>query len=491
MRVFFRGRRLALVGVLGLVLTSTVACGQRDAASDNPTAASGGGGGARGGRGRGGRGGGAQPVVVAKASQRDVPVEITAVGNVEASNMVPIRSQVTGVLQKVGFREGDFVKKGTILFTIDRRPLESTLEQAEANLVRDQALVNQAEAQLARDKSNAEYQNVAADRQQQLVTRGIVAKDAGDQARAQADATALAVKADDAAVDSAKAQFEVQRAAVNAAKVQLSYTTIPSPIDGRTGDLTVKEGNLVSGNSTQLMTVAQLEPVFVTFSVPSAHLGTIKKAAAGGVQLAVKAELQDGDPAPVTGRLTFWDNIVDSATDSIKLKATFANTDHRMWPGQFARVTLQLSTITGATVVPQQAIQTGQDGPFVFVIGSNLKAEQRTVTTGQNVADDIVVLKGLDPGETVVTEGQLRLEEGTQVQLSDVNGNPQGGGRNGRGNANGERAGGRNGGGGRRNRGDAAAAGDSAATSGSSAAASADAGGGNRRRNGNAAGSGQ
>ena len=401
-------------------------------------------------------------------SQRDVPIEIAAVGNVEASTMIAVRSQVTGVLEQVGFREGDFVKKGAVLFTIDRRPLESTLEQAEANLVRDEALVNQAEAQLARDASNADYQSVSAQRQEQLVERGIVAKDAGDQAKSQAEAFALAVKADKAAVESAKAQLSVQQAAVNAAKVQLSYTVIRSPIDGRTGDLTVKGGNLVTGNNTQLMTIAQLEPVFVTFSVPSVHLAAIKKAAAGGMPLAVIVAPQDGDPRPITGRLTFWDNIVDQTTDSIKLKATFDNKDHRLWPGQFARVTLQLATVSGATVVPQEAIQAGQDGSFVFVVGDNMRAQQRAVTVGQRVGDDIVVQNGLAPGETVVTEGQLRLEQGTQVQLADASGNPQGGGR-----SNGGR-GGRTGGRGRRTGGDANGSGN---TTGGDTSAGANAGG--------------
>src|SRR4051812_38256582 len=377
-----RYRWPVLICFLGLILSiASAGCGPNG--SGTAAASTGPNGGGRGGRGRGGRGA-AQPVTVAKVSQRDVPVEIGAVGNVEASTMIAVRSQVTGVLEQVGFREGDFVKKGAVLFTVDRRPLESTLEQAQANLVRDQALVSQAEAQLARDASNAEYQSLAADRQAQLVQRGIVAKDAGDQARAQADATALAVKADRAAVDSAKAQLTVQEAAVNAAKVQLDYTVIRSPIDGRTGDLTVKAGNLVTGNNTQLMTIAQLEPVFVTFSVPSVHLAAIKRAAAGGMPLGVIADPQDGDSRPITGHLTFWDNVVDQTTDSIKLKATFENKDHRLWPGQFARVTLQLSTMSGATVVPQEAIQAGQDGSFVFVV-NNQRAEQRPVKTGARV----------------------------------------------------------------------------------------------------------
>ena len=168
--------------------------------------------------------------------------------------------------------------------------------------------------------------------------------------------------------------------------------------------------------------------------------------------LAVIASPQDGDPQTVTGRLTFWDNVVDPTTDSIKLKATFENKDHRMWPGQFARVSLQLSTITGATVAPQQAIQTGQDGLFVFVVDDSMRVEQRPVVTGQHVGDDVVVSQGLSVGETVVTEGQLRLEQGTQVQLADANGNPVGGasgGRAGRGGRNGGTGG--RGGRGRRN----------------------------------------
>jgi multidrug efflux system membrane fusion protein len=435
--------------VLGCLILATLVAACSGTAAQQADTAGGGRGGSFGGRGGGrfGGRGGSQPVVVAKVSQKDVPVEIAAVGNVEASTMIAVRSQVTGVLEAVGFHEGDFVKKGATLFTIDRRPLEANLEQAQANLVRDQALVNQAEAQLARDASNAEYQMVAADRQAQLVARGIVAKDAGDQTRAQADATAQAVKADKAAVESARAQLRVQQAAVDAARVQLGYAVIRSPIDGRTGDLTVKPGNLVTGNNTQLMTIAQVEPIYVTFSVPAVNLATIKKAAAGGQTLKVIAVPQDGDPQPVDGKLTFWDNIVDPATDSIKLKATFANADRRLWPGQFARVTLQVATIPHATVVPQQAIQTGQDGQFVFVVTDRQTAEQRPVVVGQRVGDDVVVQKGLDIGETVVTEGQLRLEQGTRVQLADatglapVGGGTGRGGRNGRGGRGGRRGG--------------------------------------------------
>ena len=225
----------------------------------------------------------------------------------------------------------------------------------------------------------------------------------------------------------------MQQSAVDAAKVQLGYTTIRSPIDGRTSDLAVKPGNLITANNTQLMTIAQLEPVFVTFAIPATHLPTVKRAATG-VQLRVVATPQDEDAQPEEGELTFWDNLVDPATDTIKLKATMLNWDRRLWPGQFVRVKLRLETLHDATVVPQQALQTGQDGPFVFVVQDDMTVEQRPVMVGQRVADDVVIQSGLQPGETVVTDGQLRLEQGTRVQLADANGlAPAGGGREGRG----------------------------------------------------------
>src|SRR5262245_52745616 len=450
-------RRLSVSSVVVLISLVTlsflaVSCAQPSAQS----AESGGGGGrGRGGRGgRGGFGGGAQPVVVAKVSQKDVPVDIDAVGNVEASTTIAVRTQVTGTLESVGFHEGDSVKKGYLLFTIDRRPLEAAVQQAEANLVRDQALVNQAEAQLARDGSNAEFQTLNAQRQAELVKRGIVDRNTGDQARAQADSTALAVKADRAAVESARAERTVQQAAVDAAKVQLGYTTVRSPIDGRTSDLAVKPGNLITANSTQLMTIAQLEPVFVTFAIPATHLPQITRAATG-VSLRVVATPQDEDAKAEDGELTFWDNIVDPATDTIKLKATMLNWDRKLWPGQFVRVKLRLETLADATVVPQQALQTGQDGQFVFVVQDNMTVEQRPVKVAQRVGDDVVIQDGLQPGETVVTDGQLRLEQGTRVQLADANGLAPAGGRDGsggrggrRGGGAGRRSGGRQGGGG-------------------------------------------
>ena len=382
--------------------------------------------------------------MTAKVTEKDVPVDIAAIGNVEAYASISVRAQVTGQLMEIHFQEGDSVKQGQPLFTLDRRPFEAALAQAEANLTRDKALLAQAEAQLSRDAANAEYQQLTAERQAQLNARGIVAKDQVDQSRAQADATSAIVKADRAAVESAKAQLVAQDAAVDNARVSLSYTVIRSAIDGRTGTLGVKVGSLVQANQTELMTIARVQPVFVTFTVPAVHLPTIKKHMSGD-PLPVIAVPQDADAQAATGTLTFVDNAVDMTTDTIKLKATVPNPDRRLWPGQFARVTLRLTTLPHALVVPSQAVQTGQDGQYVFVVKPDSTVEQRPVTTTQRVNDDIVIDKGLKTGETVVTEGQLRLEPGSRVSTG-LNA-PAGGRRGGRG---GSGSGGGGGGGARR-----------------------------------------
>jgi membrane fusion protein, multidrug efflux system len=403
-------------------LASTLTFG---ACTSTPSAAARDTGTGRGGRGRGADGGLA-PVVTARATQKDVPIEIAAIGNVEASTMISVRAQITGQLEAASFHEGDFVKKGQQLFTIDRRPFEAAVAQAEANVTRDKALLAQAEAQLTRDAATAEYQQLSAERQLQLADRGIVAKDQAEQSRAQADATSAVVKADRAAVDSARAQLAAGESAVDTARLQLNYTVIRSPIDGRTGNLAVKVGNLVTANQTELMTIAQVEPVLVSFTVPAVHLATIKEHL-GHDRLPVTAAPQDGNPQIAQGSLTFVDNAVDTTTDTIRLKASFDNADRRLWPGQFARVSLRLETLSHATVVPSQAVQTGQDGQYIFVVKPDSTVEQRPVVTAQRVDQDVVVDKGVQPGETVVTEGQLRLEAGTRV-TTDLNAAGGGGG---------------------------------------------------------------
>jgi membrane fusion protein, multidrug efflux system len=430
-RISNGGRLVLKRSVILLVFAAAVAvCSCTGSASSGAPPAGGGGGGR--GRGRGGDGG-AAPVVTATVTEKDVPIDIAAIGNVEASTTISVRSQVTGQLQQALFHEGDFVGKGQELFAIDRRPFEAAVAQAEANVTRDKALMAQAEAQLTRDASSAEYQQLSAERQASLVARGIISRDQAEQARAEADATAAVVKADRAAIDSARAQLAAGESAVDTARVQLGYTVIRSPINGRTGNLAVKVGNLVTANSTELMTIAQVEPVFVTFTVPAVHLATLK-AHIGRDPLAVTAAPQDGDAQTAQGRLTFIDNAVDTTTDTIRLKATFDNPDRRLWPGQFARVSLRLATVPHAIVVPSQAVQTGQDGQYLFVVKPDSTVEQRPVVTAQKVDQDTVIEKGAAAGEVVVTEGQLRLEPGSRV-TTDLNATGAGGGR-GRGRGN-------------------------------------------------------
>ena len=282
-----RSLSVCFIALLGVTVGASACSKSAD------TTGAGGPGGGRGGR--GGRGGGAQPVIVARVTQKDVPVDIAAVGNVEAFNLITVRSQVTGELQMVYVHEGDSVKKGALLAQIDPRPLQAAVEQAQANLTRDIALVRQAEAQLARDASNAEYQQLTAERQRKLVTAGIISKDQAEQSRANADATAATVNADKANVESAQAQLAVQQSATDNAKVLLNYAAIHAPIDGRLGDITVKSGNLVTANNQALMTIAQIEPVLVTFSVPAVHLPTIKQHTSGPEKLSVTAIPQDAE----------------------------------------------------------------------------------------------------------------------------------------------------------------------------------------------------
>jgi len=234
--------------------------------------------------------------------------------------------------------------------------------------------------------------------------------------QSQADASAEGVRADEAAIKSARAAVSSAQAALTNLKIQLAYTTIRSPLDGRTGNLAAKAGNLVAANTMELIPINQVQPIYVTFSVPEADLSQVKQYMAGS-QLRVTAAPQDAAAGEAeTGVLTFVDNMVDPATGTIKLKGTFPNPSRRLWPGQFLRVTLRLTTQTNAVVVPSQAVQTGQEGSFVYVVKSDLSVESRPVVTGSRVDQLMVVRTGLQAGETVVTDGQLRLAPGMKVR---------------------------------------------------------------------------
>jgi membrane fusion protein, multidrug efflux system len=330
------------------------------------------------------------PVTVAKAVQKTVPIELTAIGSADAYSNVSIKAQVNAVLEEVHIKEGQFVQKGDLLFTLDARPFEAALAQAQANL--------------ARDKAQAELNEVQAKRYGALYTAGVAPKEQLDQMQANADAQEAAVRADQAAVESAR--------------LQLEYCKIYAPISGRTGALQVYPGNIVKQNDVPvLIVINQVNPIFIDFSVPEQYLGSIDKFMKQG-RLRVEATPY-GDTQPEIGYLTFVDNTVDNTTGTIKLKATFENADHRLWPGQFSTVLLRLAEEENTTVVPTQAVQTGQSGDIVWVVNSDLSVDQRAVKVGRTTGTDSVILSGVQAGETVVTDGQLRLIKGMKVQITN------------------------------------------------------------------------
>ena len=355
--------------------------------SEQPEPGAAGGGGA----GRGGRASGQGPVPVTTASvlQKSMPVEISVIGSAEPVSTVSIRAQTTGQLTSVNFAEGDEVTKGQLLFSVDRRPLEAAVEQAQANLERDEAQAANAAA-MAR-------------RYQDLADRGIATRAEVDTSKASLSALNASVAAD--------------RAALENAKVQLEYATINAPITGRTGALMVHEGNLVRANdSTALVVINQIMPIQVAFSIPESRLTELKRYMARGA-LRVLARPPNDDAAPAAGRITFIDNSVDPATGTIKVKGTFANADRRLWPGQYVNVTVELTTEKDATVVSTQAVQAGQQGPFVFVVKPDQTVELRNVVVTRTAAAETVIASGLAPGETVVTDGQIRLVPGSKISV--------------------------------------------------------------------------
>lgn len=355
------------------------------------------------------------PVTLGRVVARDVPIEIQVIGNVEAYSTVSIKPRVTGVIEKIYFNEGDYVRKGDRLFQIDPVPFQTALSQAEANLEREKAQLRQARANLSRDLAQQKFLASQAARFAALQKEGVISREQAEQYQASADVAAQAVAANEAAIASAEAAVQAGEAAVKTARIMLGYTSIFSPIDGRTGRITAKEGNLATANVTELAAVNQVEPIYVAFAVPESQLPAVKEAMARG-PLAVLAAPPDDASNPETGRLTFVDNSVDPSTGTIRLKATFDNPRHRLWPGQFVRVTLRLGTRKGALLVPNQAVQTGQNGPYVYRVLANQTVEAATIKTAGRVDQDIVVQEGLQEGDLVVTEGQLRLAAGMRIR---------------------------------------------------------------------------
>jgi multidrug efflux system membrane fusion protein len=329
------------------------------------------------------------PVTVSAAVEKNVPVELRAIGTVQAYSTVAVKSQVEGELIRVHFKEGQEVKKGDLLFTIDPRPFEAQIRQAEANL--------------ARDKVQAANARKDLDRYTELLKEGAATQAQYDQVRTNAEALDAALRADEAALETAR--------------LQLSYSTIESPIDGRTGSLMLHEGNLVKADAdSPMVTINQLSPIYVAFSVPQQDLPEIKKEMAAG-PLKVEASPPRAESPPSRGVLTFVDNSVDPATGTIQLKATFANKERALWPGQFVNVVLDLAVQPNAVVIPSQAVQSGQQGEYVFVVKADRTVESRPVELDRTMDHEAVIRKGVNPGEQVVTDGQLRLFPGAKVEI--------------------------------------------------------------------------
>ena len=328
------------------------------------------------------------PVVVGTVRQKAMPVQVIAVGHVEAFSTVSIEAQVPSQLLSVHFREGDFVRKGQLLLTLDPRPYEAALAQAKAAL--------------ARDKATAANNRIQAQRYSKLLVEGIVPPSQVESFTSLADASEAVLSAD--------------QAAIKTAELNLEYCTVYSPIDGRTGALMVKPGNLVKVADVPIVVINQVNPIFVNFGVPQQFWPAIKKYMAQGA-LRVKATVPKDSESAESGTVAFVDNAVDATTGNIHLRAAFTNSDNRLWPGLYVNIVLTLSEQAGATVVPAQAVLQGTTGSFVYVVRSDKRVEPRPVIPARTVDGETVIEKGVEPGETIVTDGQARLEPNAKVEF--------------------------------------------------------------------------
>lgn len=330
--------------------------------------------------------GGPVPVTVATAIRKDVPLELTAIGTARPLVSISVKARVDGQLARVAFKPGDEVRQGQLVFEIDPRPFQALLDQAAAVLARDLASLTNAEADMRRTDELADTKAVPA----------------------------TVLDANRAKVATLRASAAADRATLESAKLQLSFCSITSPVNGRVGLLQVDEGNMVKNNDTILAVINQTRPIYVDFAVPERFLTEVRESAAGGPLKVAVATPQRPD-APVTGEVEVINNQVDTTSGTLLLRARFANADERLWPGEFLNVTLTFGRLTNATIVPAQAVQASQNGDFVFVVKPDTSVEKRLVTLGPVRADEAVIRDGVKAGETVVTDGQLRLTPGAKV----------------------------------------------------------------------------
>jgi multidrug efflux system membrane fusion protein len=372
------------------------------------------------------------PVTVTEAAMQDVPVYLDAIGKTVAREVVSIQPQVSGRITQIHFSDGANVKKGDLLFTIDTRPFEAALSQAQANVTKDLALKKQAEANLNRDITQAKWAALQVKRYSQLVSAGVVPREQYEQLAATADSANATVEADRAAVHSADESVKVDSAAVDRAKVDLSYCYIRAPIDGRAGQRLVDIGNVVNpgsaggnnanSNSTSngppsnaLLVIERLDPIYADFTISQNDLTRVQEQMHAGT-LKTEVRLPDATD-PVAGQLTFLDNSVQNQTGQVNLRATIPNSDRRFWPGRFVNIRLVLNTIRGAVLVPATAPQMSAKGSYVYVVKQDTTVDQRQVTLGQRQGDQIVIEQGVQPGERVVTSGQAGVTPGGKVRV--------------------------------------------------------------------------
>ncbi len=377
------------------------------------------------------------PVVVSTAVSQDVSNYMDALGRIVAREVVSIQPQVSGRITKIHFTDGANVKKGQLLFTIDPRPFEANLKQAQANLAKDVAAKRQSEANLAREVARENWGRAQVNRYRTLVEQGVVAREQYEQIRVDYDTLKANTEAAKAAVRSADETIKVDNAAIDNVKVQLSYCFIHSPIDGRAGQRLVDIGNVVNpggpsnseaGNgsgvsSNALLVIERLNPIYADFTISQNNLTAVQDQMRAG-SLTAEVRLPDSAGDAVSGQLTFVDNAVQTETGQVTLRATLPNPDQRFWPGRFVNVRLLLGTIQGAVLVPSTAPQMSAAGSYVYVVKPDSTAEQRTVSLGQRQGDLIVVEKGVNAGEKVVVNGQLGVTPGGKVAVDQPQASP-------------------------------------------------------------------
>ncbi|HEY8226070.1 MAG TPA: efflux RND transporter periplasmic adaptor subunit [Pyrinomonadaceae bacterium] len=370
------------------------------------------------------------PVSIAVAVAQDVPTYIDAIGKTAAREVVSIQPQVSGRITKIHFTDGANLRKGDLLFTIDPRPFEANLRQAQANVSKDVALKKQAEANLASEIAKAKWGAVQVERYHTLVSQGVVSREQYEELRANQSSLDANVGSARAAVNSADESIKVDTAAVESAKLQLSYCTIRSPIDGRAGQRLVDIGNVVNpggssnnssssgnpANNNSLLVIERLDPIYADFTISQNLLPEVQQQMRAN-RLTAEVRLPEDPVAPVIGQLTFLNNAVESTTGTVSLRATVPNSDHRFWPGRFVNIRLVLNTIHQAVLVPASAPQMSANGSFVYVVKQDSTAEQRPVTLGQAQGDLVVVESGVAAGEQVVTAGQLGVTPGGKVRI--------------------------------------------------------------------------